>query len=182
MRINRFHKTVFALLAVIGPLYWLTLTGDGQRRVDAVLLSLSGKPAIDFNLKALDGRLTETELRKVYPDQDWRCSDQTTAFGKRLCVAQIGTFNGLPARYLSLFFADDHATGLKLAYRAIYHDQLIAQLVQQLGQPRQDAPGTPPAQAVLRWPTDHGMVMLKQLLLENDEAALLWLPGSQPAG
>lgn len=180
MRFNRFHKTVFALVAVIGPLYWLTLTDDGQRRVDSVLLTLAGKPAIDFNLKALDGQLTEAELRKVYPDQDWRCSDQPNAFGNRLCVAEIGTFNGLPAHYLSLFFANGHATGLKLAYRAIYHDQLIAQLAQQLGQPQQDAPGTPPAQAVLRWTTDHGRVMLKQLLLENDEAALLWLPGSPP--
>ena len=43
MTFNRIHKTVFALAAVIGPLFWLTMTGDGQRRVDSVLLSLSGK-------------------------------------------------------------------------------------------------------------------------------------------
>jgi len=177
MAFNRIHKTIFALAAVIGPLYWLTMTSDGQRRVDSTLLSLTGKPAIDFNLKAVDGRLTETELKKVFPDQEWLCTDQPSAFGQRLCASQIGTFNGLPARYLTLFFADGQASGLKLAYRGIYHDQLIQQLIQQLGQPQMDAPGTAPAEAVLRWRTDHGMVILKQQLLEDEEAALLWVAG-----
>lgn len=177
MRFNRFHKTVFALAAVIGPLYWLTLTDDGQRRVDSVLLSLAGKPAIDFNLKALDSRLTEAELRKVFPDQDWQCMDLTSAFGQRLCATEIGSFNGLPAHYLTVFFAEGQTSALKLAYRAIYHDQLVQQLLQQLGQPMTNASGKPPAETLLSWQTEHGMVVLKRVLLENEEPALLWLAG-----
>lgn len=181
MAINRIHKTIFALTIVIGPLYWLTMTADGQRRVDGVLLSLSGKPAIDFNLKAMDGQLTETELLKVFTAQDWQCIDQDSSFGHRLCASQIGTFNGLPARYLTVFFANQKASAIKLSYRAMYHDQLIQQLIQQLGQPQRDTRNVTPNQAVLRWTTDHGMVILKQQLLENDEAALLWVAGGKPA-
>lgn len=180
MRFNRFHKTVFALAAVIGPLYWLTATDDGQRRVDSVLLTLAGKPAVDFNLAALDGRLTEAELKQVFPDQDWQCQDQASAFGQRLCAAEIGSFNGLPARYLSVFFAGGHASALKLGYRNVYHDQLLTQLLQQLGQPGSAGQDAPPAEAVLRWDTGHGSVVLKRQLLEGDEAALLWLAGSPP--
>jgi hypothetical protein len=117
----------------------------------------------------------------VFPKQEWLCTDQPSAFGQRLCASKIGTFNGLPARYLTLFFADGRARGLKLAYRGIYHDQLIQQLIQQLGQPQLDAAGTAPAEAVLRWRTDHGMVILKQQLLEQEEAALLWVAGTQAA-
>jgi len=174
------HKTIFALVAVLGPLYWLMLTEDGQRRVDAVLLRLSGKPAIEFNLKALDGGYSEADLKRAFPHQDWQCRDQSSPFGQRLCVAGIGTFNGLPARYLTLFFQDGHTSGLKLVYRNLYHDQLLGQLVQQLGQPRPDAPGTPPAKAVLRWQTGQGLVVLKQQLLEGEEPALLWLAGPSP--
>lgn len=181
MRFNRFHKTLFALAAVLGPLYWLTLTADGQRRVDSVLLRLSGKPAIAFNLKALDNRLTEAELKQVFPDQDWQCTDQPGPFGQRLCASSIGTFNSLPARYLTVFFVDDRASAVKLAYRNIYHDQLLQQLIQQLGQPQLDTPGTAPGKAVLRWRTDHGMVILKQQLLEGEEPALLWLGSPPPA-
>lgn len=182
MQFNRFHKTVFALVAVIGPLYWLTLTDDGKRRVDAVMLHLTGKPGIEFNLKALNDQLTEAELKQVFPDQDWQCGDQDSPFGKRLCAAQIGTFNGLPARYITVFFANGHTTGLKLSYRNIYHDQLLQQLLQQLGQPTREPADAPPATAVLRWRTDHGSVILKQQLLEGEEPALLWLAGAPAPG
>ncbi len=174
MTLNRFHKTVFALIAVIAPLYWLTLTADGQRRVDSVLLHIAGEPAIEINLKAMDGQLTETELKRVFPDHEWHCRDQASPFGQRLCVAAIGTFNGLPAHYVTVFFGANHATALKLAYRSIYHDQLLAQLVRQLGDPTPS--GAPPDKAVLRWQTAHSSVVIKQTLLEQDEPALLWLP------
>lgn len=181
MIFNRFHKTVFALAAVIGPLYWLTMTDDGQRRVDSTLLSLTGKPTIDFNLKAMDSHLTETELQRVFPDQDWRCVDQPSPLGQRLCVSQIGVFNGLPANYLTFFFTEGRASALKLAYRPIYHQQLLQQLFQLLGQPDQHSINDSAVDDILQWSTAHGSVVMKHTLQPDDEAALLWMAAAAHA-
>ncbi len=172
------HKTFLLTLLVITPLWWLLMTEDGQRRADAALLWLSGDKSIELNLEALDTQLSEEELRKVYPDLPWQCQAAHTRFGDRVCSSPIGTYNGLPARMISLFFADDRITVLKLDYREPYHAQLIHQLEQQLGQPLvvpvtpSDAPGSA---SLLKWSTPHGTLVMKQALEEQDEPALLWL-------
>lgn len=172
------HKTFLLTLLVIAPLWWLLMTEDGQRRADAVLLRLSGDKAIELNLKALDGKLSEQELQQVYPDLPWQCVDAKTSFGTRVCSSPIGTYNGLPARMVSVFFGNGQITVLKLDYRESYHAQLTQQLQQQLGQPL----AIPAVQAdgetvgnLLKWQTPHGTLVMKQTLGKQDESALLWL-------
>lgn len=180
MKQRSLHKTLIILLLVLTPLWWLTMTEDGQRRSDAALLWLIGQEGIEVNLKALDPQLTEQELKTVYPALDWHCAAQRTGFGNYTCASRIGTFNGIPSREVRVFFADGRANALKISYRDIYHNQLFEHLTRHLGQPKLPSPGTSDAAAVLEWRTDFGHVILKQQLLEDEEPALLWLAGARP--
>jgi hypothetical protein len=183
-KIPSLYKRLIAFLVVIGPIYWLVFTEDGQRRTDTVVLYLWGEDEIKFNLQALDNRFTEAELREVFPHIDWQCQDSITELGNRVCASKIGIYNGIPAHYITIFFRDRWINGLKVSYRRIYHNQLLQQLLQQLGQPVQE--DTDPtlagdSETILRWDTNRGNVVLKQVLGEGVEPALLWLPYPVPS-
>ncbi len=177
MKLNPLYKRLMAFLIVIAPIYWLLFTDDGQRRTDSVVLFLWGEDEIKFNLEALDNHFTEADLLKVFPDIDWKCQETATDFGNRLCAAKIGIYNGIPARFIAVYFRDQWISGVRIGYRPIYHDQLLQQLLQQLGKPVKENAGTPDAEsnAILRWDTGRGNVLLKQALSEGEEPALLWL-------
>jgi hypothetical protein len=177
MKTRSLHKSLLILLMVLTPLWWLTMTEDGQRRSDAALLWLMGQEGIEVNLKALDPQLTEEELKKVYPDLPWQCAAQQTGLGDYTCASGIGTFNGIPSREIRMFFSAGRAKALKVSYRDIYHHQLFEHLIRHLGQPKLPTPGTSDAAAVLEWRTDFGHVILKQQLLDDEEPAMLWLAG-----
>ncbi len=178
MKLNPLYKRLMAFIIVIAPIYWLIFTEDGQRRTDSVVLFLWGEDEIKFNLQALDDRFTEQELHQVFPDIDWKCQDTPTDFGNRLCAAKIGIFNGVPAHFIAVYFRDEWINGARIGYRRIYHDQLIQQLLQQMGQPVRENADTPGGdrEVILRWDTSRGNVLLKQILKEAEEPALLWLP------
>ncbi|RDH88019.1 MAG: hypothetical protein DIZ78_02350 [endosymbiont of Escarpia spicata] len=176
------YKKLILLGIVIGPIFWLVFTDDGQRRSDSVFLWLKGENSIEFNLKELDAALTETELKTVYPDITWQCETRETSFGDRLCLTLIGTFNGIPAKYLTLFFADQRISALKLIYHPGYHKQLQGQLLQQLGDAEDEsraAVTAPAPESIVRWRTNHGEVVVKRKLTEDEEAALFWLSPSR---
>jgi hypothetical protein len=178
MKKKSFHKTLFIVLMVLAPLWWLTMTEDGQQRADGVLLRLLGHKPIDLKIEALDSQLTEAELKQVYPDLPWLCQDANTNFGNRVCTSEIGTYNGLPSRLIAFYFGNGQLTALKLNYRENYHVQLGSQLIKQLGQP--DVPvaisGEGPApQNILQWHSDHGTVIIKEELNKGEEPAMLWL-------
>ncbi len=176
------YKKLILLGIVIGPIFWLVFTDDGQRRSDSVFLWLKGENSIEFNLKELDAALTESELKTVYPDITWQCETRETSFGDHLCLTRIGTFNGIPAKYLTLFFADQRISALKLIYHPGYHEQLQAQLLQQLGDAEDEsraAVTSPAPGSIVRWRTNHGEVVVKRKLAEDEEAALFWLSPSR---
>ncbi len=178
MKLNPLYKRLMAFIIVIVPIFWLVFTEDGQRRTDSVVLFLWGEDEIKFNLEALDDRFTEKELHEVFPDIDWKCQDTDTDFGNRLCAAKIGIYNGIPAHFIALYFRDEFIKGVRIGYRRRYHDQLIQQLLLQMGQPvkenANEALGN--GETILRWDTSRGNVLLKQVLQEAEEPALLWLP------
>jgi hypothetical protein len=178
MKKKSFHKTLIILLMVLAPLWWLTMTEDGQQRADSVLLRLLGHEPIDLNIKALDARLTEAELKQVYPDLPWLCQDANTNFGNRVCTSEIGTYNGLPSRLIAFYFGNGRLNAMKLNYRENYHVQLGSQLIGQLGQPNVPVAisgEAPPPENILQWQTDHGTVIIKEELDKDEEAAMLWL-------
>jgi hypothetical protein len=183
-KISSLYKRLIAFLVVIGPIYWLVFTEDGQRRTDSVVLFLWGEDEIKFNLEALDDRFNEAELKTVFPDIDWQCKDSNTNLGNRICTAKIGIYNGIPAHYILVYFHEQRVSGVKIGYRRIYHDQLIQQLLQQLGEPVKEKKYDDVMQRVdrtiLRWDTSRGNVFLKKVLNEEEESALMWFP--YPAG
>lgn len=175
------YKRLLAFFVVIGPIFWLVFTEDGQRRTDTVVLSLWGEDEIKLNLQALDNQVTETEFLKVFPDITWQCQDEVTPFGNRLCATRIGIFNDIPSRYITVFFHDKWVNGVKIGYRRKYHQQLKQQLWQQMGNPvtNSDNPQTEENNdPVLHWTTNTGHVILKDKLEDNEEASLMWLPFS----
>jgi hypothetical protein len=184
LKLPTLYKRLLAFLIVIGPIFWLVLTEDGQRRTDSMVLYLWGEDEINFNLEALDSQFTEDDLKKVFPDIEWLCQDKPSAFGNRMCAARIGIFNGIPARYIAVFFQDRWINSVKIAYRPIYHNQLIEQLRQQVGTPEtdhtQDAESSQPIE-LLRWETGKGHIILKSVLDEKEEPALLWLANAAPS-
>jgi hypothetical protein len=178
MKKKSFHKSLFLVLMVLAPLWWLTMTEDGQQRADAVLLRLLGDKPFDLKIEALDGRLTEAELQKVYDELPWRCQDAATNFGNRVCTSRVGTYNSLPSRLVSFYFGNGTLRAFKLNYRENYHVQLGSQLIKQLGQPNMpvaiSGEALPP-ENILQWQSDHGTVILKENLDKGEEAAMLWL-------
>ncbi|MEL0586438.1 MAG: hypothetical protein AAES65_16340 [Candidatus Thiodiazotropha sp. (ex. Lucinoma kazani)] len=178
LKLPSFYKRILAFFVVIGPIFWLVFTEDGQRRTDSVVLTLWGEDDIALNLKVLDNQITEEELKQVFPDVEWLCDDEVSSFGNRLCVSRIGIFNGIPAHYISVFFHDQWINGVKVGYRRNYHEQLKQQLWQQLGAPSNNSEPVQVVQgmeSVLHWITASGNVILKKALTEQEEPALLWL-------
>ena len=116
-KIPRLYKTLLALAAVLGPIYWLMLTEDGQRRTDLTLMWILGRPSFDAALESFSDRLSEARLRETFPAIDFQCSDGTNPFGDRLCAARIGSFNQYPARGLSLYFDEGRLSAVKILIR-----------------------------------------------------------------
>ncbi|HHC72939.1 MAG TPA: hypothetical protein ENK54_08575 [Thiotrichales bacterium] len=173
MKINRLYKNLMLLAMVIAPAWWLLLTEDGQRRTDTVMLWLLGNPTMEMNLAPLTTEFEEGELMKLFASLAWECADRPSYFGDRLCRAEIGVFNEIPSRYVTLYFREGRISGIKVIYRRRYHDTLRRQLTRQLGEPRLVRAEN--AEALLAWRTAGGKVLLKERVIPSDEAALLWM-------
>ncbi|MCG6966389.1 MAG: hypothetical protein LJE59_07755 [Chromatiaceae bacterium] len=176
------HKTLFFLILVFVPPYFLMFTDEGGRLSDTALLWLLGEDEIKLNVRELNSGFTREDIKKVFSEADWQCAAQATPFGNNLCAAQIGTFNGYPSRIITTYFHDDNISAFKLIYRERYHEQLIGYYIQQLGQPSnvEAAVGEgPDAAPVLEWRLDHGVLYMKKTLGKIDEPTLIWL-ASQP--
>lgn len=156
------------------------MTEDGTRRTDTLMLWITGGDPININFKALDSQYSIQDWKQVYDGIDWQCKEQVSTWGDEICYSEISSYNGIPARYVTVFFAEGYSNALKLVYRNLYHAQLGQELQNQLGKPeRVDAgPGdAPDSNSILKWQTDHGVLLLKQQLGSGEEeASLLWLP------
>lgn len=181
------HKTLFFLILVFVPPYWLLFTDEGSRLSDTALLWLLGEDEIKFNVKELSADFTRADIQTVFGDLGWQCEEQATELGDSLCAARIGTFNGFPSRLLTLYFRDGHVNAMRLNYREPYHEQLLGHFIGQLGQPgnvEQALSGRPDAADVLEWRLERGVMLMKKTLGKTDEATVLWLAttGSAPPG
>lgn len=177
-RLPELYKKLLILAVVFCPIVWLMFTEDGQRRTDTVVLWLFGEDEIKMELRALDTRFTEEELRKVYPDLPWQCQERSTPYGDYLCVSRIGVFNGIPSRYITFFFDAGQLSAVKLHYRENNHNQLLSQLHRQLGQADDEVRASvtaPDPDEILQWHTSYGTVVMKRQLQENEEPSLFWI-------
>jgi len=182
MKKKKLHKTLLALMLVFVPPYFLVFTEEGNRITDNAILWLFGQESLALNLAEADGNFTENQVREVFADLEWQCGMVQSQFGQTACNAPIASFNELPARYVVMYFADDHLNAIKLSYREPYHNALLRQLIDTLGQPGNAgsaASDTPDADEVLQWNTGKGLVVLKKTIREAEQPALLWLRSAQ---
>ncbi|WP_078118433.1 hypothetical protein [Thiosocius teredinicola] len=172
------HKTLFFLILVFVPPYFLIFTDEGSRLSDTALLWLLGEEDIKVDIAKLDRSFSETDIKTVFAEHEWTCGEKQTPFGESLCAARIGTFNTLPARLITFYFVDQQVTGMKVNYREPYHEQMLGQFITAFGQPsnvEQAVSDTPDAAEVLEWRLDRGTLVMKKELAKQDEASVLWL-------
>jgi hypothetical protein len=178
LKVNPLYKRLMLLALVLGPIFWLVFSEDGQRRSDLVLLSLwEGTEAMDVALDKLHEGVVENELRRNFPDVPLSCEQQPSLFGDQTCSAPIASFNGAPARYAVVYFRDGKLSAVKLAYRRSYHDYVARDLHRRLGAPQTTA------DQVWNWPTPGGLVLMPtELPGQGDEPTVIWLSSQQVQG
>jgi hypothetical protein len=158
---------------VLGPLYWLTLTEDGQLRVDSVLLTLAGEPELNLAIEGLNSELTETQFHQLFPDLTLDCVSAATPFGDRACRVVIGLFNTVPARAFTLYLEGDQARAARVDYRPRSQGALEGQLRHRLGVSGQRDPDHPDAQI---WRVADGLILMPTTRPKDpSQAALFWL-------
>lgn len=172
-RLPRAYKLALALAVVIGPFWWLMFTADGQRRSDLFLLNLMGRHGFNVAFERLDDRVTEADLRAQFPRADLACGGAPSPFGDRACIAEIASYNGVPARTATAFLAGEQLRALRLDYQPRYHPLLAAELRRQHGEPAEQSNSARP---VLRWLLPGGELLLPaEAVVSRDDAALIWL-------
>lgn len=168
--LKKLHRTLLVLVLVMIPPYFLIFTDEGRRIADTTLLWLISGDSIEFNLRELDRSVSKDDILQVFADQDWQCGEQASPFGSEVCVAKISAYNGYPARYMSIFFQQNNVSALKMVYRKLYHEQILAHLLEQLGKPSKVE-----GQAVVEWDAPGVKVVMPKELLAGAEPAFMWL-------
>lgn len=184
------YKSLLMVALVLGPFYWLAFTEDGQRRTDLALMFLLGKPELNAAMELFTSGLTEARFRETFPKLEFQCAEGANPFGDRLCAAEIGAFNAMPAASVTLFMVGEQLRAVKVSYRRAYHS-----LIREWVEARIDAlPESSPAvlpllhDGVATWDVPDGVLVLRDGPLENHEdPALFWLSGAvmaerRPAG
>lgn len=171
---STFHKRIFLVIIVVAPMWWLLFTEDGKRRSDTLVLWLMGGDPIDINFSVLDNKYSVDDWKKVFSDISWQCREQRSEFGDYLCFSEISSYNGIPARYLSVFFKNSYVHAIKLVYRNQYHQQIALDLQQQLGTPVNQLGSTAEGD-VLKWDAGYGMLFIKKSLTSNEDASMMWV-------
>ncbi|EGV17343.1 hypothetical protein [Thiocapsa marina] len=179
LKLPRLYKTLLMLALVFGPFYWLAFTEDGQRRTDLALMFLLGKPELNAALDAFTGVLTEAQIRETFPKLEFQCADGANPFGDRLCAAEIGAFNGVPASSVTLFLVGDELRAVKVSYRRIYHplmrDWVEGRVVRADG-PRTSEQMEETGDGVATWTVSDGLLIMRDgELAPEDDPALFWL-------
>ncbi|NEX20074.1 hypothetical protein G3480_07055 [Thiorhodococcus mannitoliphagus] len=179
LKLPKTYKTVLMLALVFGPFFWLAFTEDGQRRTDLALMFVFGKPEFNAALDTFGSDLTEAKLRETFHKLELQCADGRNPFGDRICGAEIGAFNQIPASSLTLFFERDGLRATKVQYRRAYHE-MVRGWVKERVAAREPSPlaarFAEQAEGVMVTPVEDGVLVLREGELGKDEEpALMWL-------
>ncbi len=174
LKLPKTYKLILALCVVAGPFIWLVLTEDGKRRSDLFLLHLFGHQPFNLAVANLRPEIEEAALLSQFSRIEFACNDQPLAIGTRRCAAEIGSFNGVPARSAELFWDDGQLKAVRIDYRGRWHQVLIEELNTRHGPPRRDSIGSG---VVLAWRFDAGMLLVPETLVADEPPALMWVSG-----
>jgi hypothetical protein len=179
LKLPPLYKTLLMLALVFGPFYWLAFTEDGQRRTDLALMFLLGKPELNAAVDAFTSALSEAQIRETFPKLAFQCADGTNPFGDRLCAAEIGAFNGIPASSVTLFLVDEGLRAVKVSYRRIYHPWIREWVEGRVGESGDPAASNGIAETgdgVATWAVPDGLLIMRDgELAREDDPALFWL-------
>lgn len=184
------YKSLLMVALVLGPFYWLAFTEDGQRRTDLALMFLLGKPELNAAMELFTSALTETRFRETFPKLEFQCAEGANPFGDRLCAAEIGAFNAMPAASVTLFMVGEQLRAVKVSYRRAYHPLIREWVEARIDDLPEASPAvSPPAvspviqDGVAAWDVPDGVLVLRDGPLENrEDPALFWLSGAVMAG
>lgn len=171
-KLPKAYKLALAICVVAGPFIWLVLTEDGKRRSDLFLLHLLGHQPFNLAVENLRADLQETPLLEQFPKVEFRCFDGQFGLGERRCSAPIGSFIGVPARDVELYWKDQSLNAARIDYRRRWHQVLRDELRRMYGDPRRDIVGE---RTVLAWRLPGGMLLMPQEVRESEPAALMWV-------
>jgi len=178
---NRFkipylYKLLMLLVIIIGPIYWLMLTEDGQRRTDIVVLTLAGEPSVEMRLDVLTPDVTEEDFRVLYPDVEWKCEERGSEFGERQCGTRLAAFNDAPAYLMLLHFEGERLAAMEVLYRSRYQNWLLKQIRHSLG-PEKSEDNSGGLSKVLEWRTDKGIFLLPAHVdrARREKPAFIWI-------
>lgn len=172
LKLPKTYKTLLALAVVAGPFIWLVLTEDGQRRSDLFLLHLFGHQPFNIKLERLGPEATMPLIREQFPRLEFDCRKAGSSLGEQVCAAEIGSFNGIPARAARLWTTGGGLRALRLDYRRRYHELLVDSLTGSLGAPDRQVGG---GQSVLSWRLAGGRLLLPAAVATDKDAALMWI-------
>lgn len=172
LKLPKTYTLILALCVVAGPFIWLVLTEDGKRRSDLFLLQLFGHPSFNLAVANLRPGLDEAFLLGQFPRVAFTCAEVSTAPGRRHCEAQIGSFNGIPARQAQLDWNNGALVAVRIDYRGRWHEALITELTMQLGAPRRDLVGE---RTILAWRLEDGMLLAPEQLIDAEPPVLVWI-------
>ncbi|WP_373507885.1 hypothetical protein [Thiocapsa sp.] len=179
LKLPPLYKTLLVLALVFGPFFWLAFTEDGQRRTDLALMFLLGKPELNAAVDAFTSALSEAQIRETFPKLAFQCADGTNPFGDRLCAAEIGAFNGIPASSVTLFLVDEGLRAVKVSYRRIYHPWIrdwVEGRVRDSGDLAASDGIAETGDGVATWTVPDGLLIMRDgELAREDDPALFWL-------
>jgi hypothetical protein len=179
LRLNPLYKKLLLLAIVIGPIYWLVFTDDGQRRTDLAMLHLFGDGAeLDLAIENLHSGMTESRFRGLFPDLEFVCDDGPNPFGDRFCSAEVDVFGGIPSRSFTLFLSGhEQVSAAKLNYRRAYHETMRKELTKRIGRPvSRSLAGGAIDEEPLSWSVSDGLLLFPSQEPESDrDAVLMWL-------
>ncbi len=178
LRLNPLYKKLLLLAVVLGPIYWLVFTDDGQRRMDLVMLYVFGDGGeLNLAIEKLHSEMTEDQFRGLFPDLALVCDDRSNPFGDRLCTAEVDAFSGIPARAFTLFLSGESLRAAKLNYRRSYHEALQQDLTRRVGTlVPQSLQGPEAIEGPLSWVVGDGLLLMPSQEPESEaNAALMWL-------
>ncbi|MFW6258485.1 MAG: hypothetical protein ACOC26_03220 [Halochromatium sp.] len=183
LKLPKTYTLLLAICAVAGPFIWLVLTEDGKRRSDLFLLHLLGHQPFNLAMENLRPGLDQDDLLGQFSRVAFDCGEGAHALGARRCAARIGSFNGIPARRVELYWQADGDAGedggngaalnaVRLDYRGRWHALLVAELKTRHGEPRRDRVGE---RTVLAWRFAAGTLLIPQTLGDDETPSLMWV-------
>lgn len=180
-RIPGAYNTLLALALTLGPIGWLLLDPDGQRRTDLALMALLGRPPFDAALDSFAPTLDEQRLRQAFPALDLQCVVHETPFGDRVCTSAIGSFNGFPARAVALYFRGESLSAAKVVFPPAYKGPIRDWVERRPGR-RHDGNGPAVARVEAEaesWPVARGVLVMQSGETGSaSESALFWVVGT----